>query len=325
MSLKIAVQMDDFTRLEAATDSTLCLMRAAYARGYRLFVYQPADLRSVSDGTAGKICARGAWITSWPKADALPELGAEKTLDLGTIEVLLMRQDPPFDMAYVTATYLLELLPPYILFVNHPRAVRDAPEKIFIARYPHLLPPTLISADTQAIRDFAQEHGTLVLKPLYGFGASGVIMLSPDDPPALLEGYRREQNGLPFIAQKFLPQVATGDKRVLLLDGKILGTVNRVPQPGAFLANLHAGGRAEATAVTPQEAALVMEFASDLATHGIFLAGVDIIGDKITEINVTCPSTIVDANQANGLEGAARLEEKFWDAVVHKLHRQGLN
>jgi glutathione synthase len=318
MSLKIAVQMDAFARLDVATDSTLCLMRAAYERDYRLFVYQPADLRSVSDGKAGRICARGAWVTHWQDATRVPELGAEEVLDLSLIDVLLMRQDPPFDMAYVTATYLLELLPPHVLFVNHPRAVRDAPEKIFIARYPHLQPPTLIATESAAIRAFAQEHGTLVLKPLYGFGASGVIMLNPDDPTALLEGYRHEQNGLPFIAQKFLPQVAAGDKRVLLLDGQILGTVNRVPQPGAFLANLHAGGRAEATAVTPQEKALVMEFAGDLAARGIFLAGVDIIGDKITEINVTCPSTIVDANQANGLQGAARLEEKFWDAVAHK-------
>lgn len=322
MSLKIAVQMDEFARLDAATDSTLCLMRAAFARGFRIFVYQPALLHLASDGQAGKVCARGAWLASWPQPAALPVLAAETVLDLGTVDVLMMRQDPPFDMAYVTATYLLELLPQHILFVNHPRAVRDAPEKIFIARYPHLQPPTLISADETAIRAFAQEHGTLVLKPLYGFGASGVVMLGPDDPPALLAGYRREQNGLPFIAQKFLPQVAAGDKRVLLLDGKILGTVNRVPQPGAFLANLHAGGRAEATAVTPQEAALVEEFAGDLAARGIFLAGVDIIGDKITEINVTCPSTIVDANQANGLQGAARLEEKFWDAVEHKCRAQ---
>lgn len=318
MNLKIAVQMDAFARLEAATDSTLCLMRAAFVRGYRLFVYQPADLRYVSDGAAGKVCARGAWLTAWPDVAILPVLGDEEVLDLGMIDVLLMRQDPPFDMAYVTATYLLELLPPRVLFVNHPRAVRDAPEKIFIARYPHLLPPTLISADDAAIRAFAQQHGTLVLKPLYGFGASGVIMLSPNDPLALLEGYRREQNGLPFIAQKFLPQVAAGDKRVLLLDGQILGSVNRVPQPGAFLANLHAGGRAEGTNVTPQEEALVMEFAGDLAARGIFLAGVDIIGDKITEINVTCPSTIVDANQANGLQGSGRLEVKFWDSVVRR-------
>lgn len=323
MSLRIAVQMDAFAKLEAATDSTLCLMRAAYARDHRLFVYQPADLRLVSDGQAGKICAQGAWVTNWSEAStALPQLGAMEVLDLSTVNVLLMRQDPPFDMAYVTATYLLELLPPRILFVNHPRAVRDAPEKIFIARYPHLQPPTLISSDSAAIRAFGKLHGTLVLKPLYGFGASGVIMLNPDDPVALLEGYRREQNGLPFIAQKFLPQVATGDKRVLLLDGQILGTVNRVPQTGAFLANLHAGGRAEAATVTPEEEALVMEFAGDLAARGIFLAGVDIIGDKITEINVTCPSTIVDANQANGLQGAARLEEKFWDVVARKLDGQ---
>ncbi len=320
--IRIAVQMDDFARLEPASDSTISLMRTAFARDHAVYVYEPAQLRWVSDGAHHGVMATARRIVGWDKTALLPALGAPEPLDLATLQVVLMRQDPPFDMAYVTACYLLELLPPTVWVINNPKAVRDAPEKILIARYPDLLPPTIITADSAAVVAFRAQHGTLVLKPLYGFGADGITLWQAQDDDAVLHGFAQTQNGLPFIAQQFIPQVTQGDKRVLLLDGEVFGAINRVPQPGQFLANLHVGGRAEAATVTAADMALLAHFARDLAAMGIFLAGVDIIGRYVTEINVTCPSALIEINQVQGYNGRVRLEEKFWDAVELRLSTQ---
>lgn len=315
-SVFIAIQMDAFETLDAAIDSTLLLMRAAYRRDYTLFVYRPEALRWESDDGHGRVLASGAMVTGWADDAFLPILGDATEVDLAQCDVVLMRQDPPFDMAYITATYLLELLPPSVLVINNPKAVRDAPEKIFIARYPDLLPPSLIGSDVTAIQAFQARHGQLVLKPLYGFGASGIELLPVGSDVTVIQDFCRRQQGLPFVAQKFLPQVTEGDKRILLLNGEILGAVNRVPQGGNWLANIHVGGKAEAAQVSAQEAAMVARFAPDLVQRGIFLAGIDVIGSYITEINVTCPSALLVANQANGLTGDHRLEEKFWKAAI---------
>lgn len=317
--IRIAVQMDDFARLEPESDSTVSLMRIAFGRDHQVYIYEPAQLRWVSDGTHHGVVATARRIVGWDAAAALPVLSPPELLDLATMQIVLMRQDPPFDMAYVTACYLLELLPPQVWVINNPKAVRDAPEKILIARYPELLPPTLITADLDAVTAFRAQHGTVVLKPLYGFGASGITLWQPQNDAAVLQNFAQSQDKLPFIAQRFIPQVTQGDKRVLLLDGEVFGAINRVPQPGQFLANLHVGGRAEAATVTAAETALLGHFARDLAAMGIFLAGVDIIGPYVTEINVTCPSALIEVNQVQGYSGRARLEEKFWDAVELRL------
>lgn len=319
----IAIQLDALDRLDAETDTTILLMRAAHRRGHRLFLYQPADLRWRNDGMGGSVQATGCAVLDWAEAAPLPKLATPSILSLDQTDIVLMRQEPPFDMAYITATYLLELLPPKVLVINAPQAVRDAPEKLFIARYPDLLPPTLISQDPTAIMEFRAQHGSLVLKPLYGFGAGGISLLHADAPPALLKNFCQEQNGLPFIAQKFLPEVAAGDKRIILLNGQIIGALNRVPLPGNFLANLRVGGKPEATSVTEAEAALVQRFAADLTAMGIILAGIDVIGNYVTEINVTCPGALPDINDANNLTGAERLEERFWACVEARSRQAG--
>lgn len=319
----IAIQLDALDRLNAETDTTILLMRAAHQRGHRLFLYQPAALRWHNDGVTSDVQAAGCAVLEWPESAPLPKLAAPSLLSLDQTDIVLMRQEPPFDMAYITATYLLELLPPHILVVNAPRAVRDAPEKLFITRYPDLLPPTLISNETAAIMDFRAQHGSLVLKPLYGYSAHGIGLLHADDTPKQLDNFCQQQNGLPFIVQKFLPEVAAGDKRIILLNGQIIGALNRVPQPGNFLANLRVGGKPEATSVTTAEAAMVQRFAADLTAMGIILAGIDVIGNYVTEINVTCPGGLLKINQANNLSGAERLEEQFWECVEARSRQAG--
>lgn len=315
----VAVQMDPFEKLLPEVDTTLVIMRAAAARGYELFVYTPDMLRwQHDDRSGGRVAARGAMVTGWDEGALLPRLGALREMDLAACRAVLVRQDPPFDMAYVTAGYLLELLPPEVLVVNQPRAVRDAPEKIFITRHAAITPPTLIGADVAAVEAFRALHGALVLKPLYGFGGADIRLLETTDGREVIEAYRRKLGGA-FVAQKFLPAVKEGDKRVTLIDGRVASVVNRVPQGAQFLANTHAGGRGEAAAVTAQDEALLARFAGGLARMGILHAGVDIIGGMVTEINVTCPGGMAEVNRIYALEGKARVEEKYWDMIEQRM------
>ena len=257
MALKVAIQMDPVEGINIDTDTTFALMLEAQDRGHALWVYTP-DKLSLEDG---RVLARGRPLTLQAVKGDHHRLGAWETRDLSEVDVVLMRQDPPFDMAYITATHFLEVIHPRTLVVNNPAEVRNAPEKLFVTGFPGVQPPTLVTSDREAIHDFRDRHGDIVLTPLYGGGGSGVVRLKADDPnlDALLELHAmigREQ----LVAQKFIPAVSKGDKRILLVDGEPVGAINRVPADGQVRSNLARGGRAEAVDLTAREYALLELF-----------------------------------------------------------------
>ena len=308
MSLKVAVQMDPVLRINIDTDTTFLMMLEAQARGHSLWVYEPHRL-SLEDG---EVTARGhALGLRAVKGDHAP-LGEMEVRRLAEMDVVLMRQDPPFDMAYITATHFLETIHPTTLVVNNPAEVRNAPEKLFVTGFPGLQPPTLITSDPLAIDDFRARHGDMVLKPLYGGGGSGVVRLKPDDPnlDALLELHAmigREQ----VIAQKFVPAVSKGDKRVLLVDGEPVGAINRVPADGQVRSNLAKGGRAEAVELTARDVEICRIIGPELKRRGLLFVGIDVIGDYLTEINVTSPTGGQQLKRFGGADSAAIL----WDRI----------
>jgi glutathione synthase len=228
------------------------------------------------------------------------------------MDVVLMRQDPPFDMAYITAAHFLETIHPATLVVNNPAEVRNAPEKLFVTGFPGLQPPTLITSDAQAIEDFRARHGDMVLKPLYGGAGSGVVRLNADDPnlDALLELHAMISRE-PVIAQKFVPAVAAGDKRILLVDGEPIGAINRIPAAGQVRSNLAKGGRAEAVALTARDREICDAIGMELKDRGLLFVGIDVIGDYLTEINVTSPTGAQQLKRFGGADAAARL----WDRI----------
>jgi glutathione synthase len=288
MSLRVAVQMDPVEAINIDTDTTFLMMEQAQERGHSLFVYTP-DKLSMDEG---RVFARGRPVTIKRQKGDHAVFGETKVVDMvADIDVVLMRQDPPFDMAYITATHFLDKIHPRTLVVNNPTEVRNAPEKLFVTDFPGVQPPTLITSDVEAIYDFRARHGDMVLKPLYGGGGSGVVRLKADDPnlDALLELHAmigREQ----VIAQKFIPAVSKGDKRVLLVDGEPVGAINRVPAEGQVRSNLARGGRAEAVELTKRDLELCAIIGPELKRRGLLFVGIDVIGDYLTEINVTSPT-----------------------------------
>ena len=308
MTLKVAIQMDPVEGINIDTDTTFLLMMEAQARGHSLFVYTP-DKISMDEGV---VRARGRTLTLQAVKGDHHRLGDYEVRELSEMDVILMRQDPPFDMAYITATHFLEAIHPKTLVVNNPAEVRNAPEKLFVTGFPGVQPPTLITSDVEAIYDFRARHGDMVLKPLYGGGGSGVVRLKPDDPnlDALLELHAmigREQ----VIAQKFIPAVSKGDKRVLLVDGEPIGAINRIPAEGQVRSNLARGGRAEAVELTPRDRELCAIIGPELKRRGLLLVGIDVIGDYLTEINVTSPTGAQQLKRFGGADVAAAL----WDRI----------
>ena len=309
MPLKVAVQMDPVEGINIETDTTFMMMMEAQSRGHDLWVYTP-DKLSLEDG---RVRARGRPITLRAQRGDHVTAGAMETLDLADeVDVVLMRQDPPFDMAYITATHLLERVHPGTLVVNDPAEVRNAPEKLFVTGFPGVQPPTLVTLDAQAIYDFREKHGDIVLKPLYGGGGSGVVKLKADDPnlDALLELHAmigRE----PLVAQAFVPAVVKGDKRILLVDGAPVGAINRVPASGQVRSNLARGGRAEAVELTARDQELCAIIGPDLKARGLLFVGIDVIGDYMTEINVTSPTGAQQLKRFGGADAAAIL----WDRI----------
>ena len=309
MPLKVAVQMDPVEGINIETDTTFMMMMEAQSRGHGLWVYTP-DKLSLEDG---RVRARGRPITLRAQRGDHVTAGAMETLDLADeVDVVLMRQDPPFDMAYITATHLLERVHPGTLVVNDPAEVRNAPEKLFVTGFPGVQPPTLFTLDAQAIYDFREKHGDIVLKPLYGGGGSGVVKLKADDPnlDALLELHAmigRE----PLVAQAFVPAVVKGDKRILLVDGAPVGAINRVPASGQVRSNLARGGRAEAVELTARDQELCAIIGPDLKARGLLFVGIDVIGDYMTEINVTSPTGAQQLKRFGGADAAAIL----WDRI----------
>ena len=308
MALKVAIQMDPVEGINIHTDTTFLMMETAQARGHSLWVYRPERLALEE----GKVTARGRPVTLRREIGNHFTAGETETRDLSEFDVVLMRQDPPFDMAYITATHLLERIHPQTLVVNNPAEVRNAPEKLFVTGFEGVQPPTLITSDIEAIADFRARHGDMVLKPLYGGGGSGVARLKADDPnlDALLELHAmigRE----PVIAQKFLPAVAKGDKRILLVDGEPVGAINRVPAEGQVRSNLRVGGRAEQIELTARDKELCAIIGPELKRRGLLFVGIDVIGDFLTEINVTSPTGAQQLKRFTGIDATAHL----WDRI----------
>ncbi len=309
MGLAVAIQMDPIDTINIDADSTFALALEAQARGHALYHYLPRAL-TLRDG---RLFARGRALEVRRQRGNHHRFGAFEELDLAGFDIVLMRQDPPFDMAYITATHLLELLPEDgPLVVNDPAAVRNAPEKLFVLRFRDLMPPTLLTLDPAEIRAFWQEHGEIVLKPLFGNGGAGVFHLRPGDDNlnSLLEMYASVYRE-PVMVQRYLPEVRQGDKRVILVEGEPVGAVNRVPAAGEARANLHVGGRAQRTELTARERDICAAIGPALRAQGLVFVGIDVIGDWMTEINVTSPTGIQEIYRLGGVD----IAPKIWDAI----------
>ncbi|WP_041634706.1 glutathione synthase [Magnetospirillum gryphiswaldense] len=308
MSLAVAIQMDPMDSININADSTFVLALEAQRRGHALFHYLPTDLALKN----GRVMA---WIRP---LQVRRELGNHFTLDepqlvdLATMDVVLMRQDPPFDMAYITATHLLEHIHPATLVVNDPVHVRNAPEKLLVTHFPGLMPPTLITTDRRQIMEFRKEFKDLVIKPLFGNGGAGVFHVKPDDENlnSLLEMFTQLYRE-PVMVQQYLPAVRQGDKRIILVDGKPAGAVNRVPQAGEARSNLHVGGTAMKAELTARDREICDAIGPTLRARGLVFVGIDVIGTYLTEINVTSPTGIQEINRFDDV----RVEAQIWDAI----------
>jgi glutathione synthase len=312
MPLTVAIQMDPIERIDIAGDSTFALALEAQARSHVLLYYGPRDL-TLRDGLVTARCR--ALTVRNQKGDHFT-VGESLVQDLSETDVVLMRQDPPFDMAYITATHLLERIHPATLVVNDPFHVRNAPEKLFVTLFRDLMPPTLITSDREEIRAFRAEHNDIILKPLYGNGGAGVFRVKPEDENfgTMLEmftAFYRE----PIIVQRYVPEVRKGDKRILLVDGEFAGAINRVPANGEARANMHVGGKPEHTMLTAREEFICKSIGPELKARGLIFAGIDVIGDHLTEINVTSPTGIWEVKRFGGPDAAVLV----WDAVERRL------
>lgn len=306
--LRIAIQMDEVASLKPRTDSTLLIGLEAQARGYELYYYTPDKLTWCD----GKITAAGYRITLHPDPEHYYDLGEVTTLDLTTMDVVLLRQDPPFHMPYITTTYLLEMLPPKTLVLNNPASVRNHPEKLFPALLRQFMPPTLITADVGEIEHFYYQHKDIIIKPLYGFGGRSVLRLKDGDDNfhALLE-VQFFASKEPVMVQAFLPEVKTGDRRIILIDGKVGGVMGRIPAENEIRANFRVGGTAAKAELTPKQREVCDLLGPMLKEKGLIFAGIDMIGDYLTEVNLTSPTGMVQMNKLYGI----KLEAMFWDAV----------
>ncbi|MCB2102938.1 MAG: glutathione synthase [Rhodobacterales bacterium] len=312
MSLAVAIQMDPIDSIDIDGDSTFVLALEAQRRGHVLYHYLPQDLAF----SGGQVRARARPLQVRREKGNHFTLGEPRTMDLGTeADVVLMRQDPPFDMAYITATHLLEHIHPKTLVVNDPVHVRNAPEKLFVAHFPHLMPPTLIASDMAEIRAFRAEYKDIIVKPLYGNGGAGVFHIAPGDDNlnALLEMFT-ERSREPVMVQQYLPQVRAGDKRIILIDGQAAGAVNRVPQEGEARSNMHVGGRAEPSDLTDREREICAAIGPALKERGLLFVGIDVIGPWLTEINVTSPTGLQEIDRFMGVS----LESDIWDAIERR-------
>jgi glutathione synthase len=311
MSLNVAVQMDPIERINIRGDSTFALLLEAQARGYPVSYYTP-DQMALRDG---KVSATVRPLTVRDKAGDHFTLGEPRHGALDTFDVVLLRQDPPFDLAYITSTHMLERIQPKTLVVNDPAHVRNAPEKVFVTEFPDLMPPTLITRDLETIKKFRAEHGDIVMKPLYGKGGEAVFRLAPEDLnfgslyDLFVVTFRE-----PWVVQKFLPAVKEGDKRIILVDGEFAGAVNRVPAPDDLRSNMVRGGAAQATELSDREREICATLGPHLRQRGLLFVGIDVIDGHLTEINVTSPTGIRAVARLGGPDAAA----KIWDVIEAK-------
>ncbi len=308
MSLHVAIQMDPIESVDIDADSTFALALEAAARGHRLLHYLPNALSLVE----GKVIASARTLEVRREHGNHFSLGAPEPVDLTLVDVVLMRQDPPFDMAYITATHLLERIHPETLVVNDPAQVRNAPEKLFVTHFEGVMPPTLITTDRDQILAFRDRHQDIIVKPLYGNGGAGVFHIEPgnENLNVLLELFT-ELYREPIVVQRYLPEVRAGDKRIILVNGEAVGAINRVPPEGEARSNLHVGGRAEQSALTAREQKICATIGPALKERGLIFTGIDVIGDYLTEINVTSPTGLQEIARFDGTNPAGLI----WDAI----------
>jgi glutathione synthase len=311
MSLSVAVQMDHVATIRIAGDSTFALLLEAQARGHRLFHYTP-DRLMLRGGTVSAVLEPLA-VADEPGSHY--RLGEGVLTDLSDMDVVLLRQDPPFDMAYVTTTHLLERIHPRTLVVNDPTEVRNAPEKLFVMDFPELMPETLITRDAEAIRAFRKEFGDIVMKPLYGNGGQGVFRVKPEDENfgSLMDLFTTQFRE-PWVVQRYLPAVRAGDKRIILVDGEFAGAVNRVPAPDDLRSNMVRGGAAETTELSAREREICETIGPALRQRGLLFVGIDVIGGLLTEINVTSPTGLRAISRLGGPDIASAI----WKAIEAK-------
>lgn len=320
-SLNVAVQMDPMDSINIDGDSTFALMLEAQRRGHTLWHYEVRQM-TLAEGKATPGAKRTERLTAVAHKVTVQRVrGAHfsfapaETLDLATMDVVLMRQDPPFDMAYITATHMLEHIHPQTLVVNAPASVRNAPEKLLVTHFPELMPPTLITWDAAAIRAFRAQHRDIIVKPLFGNGGAGVFRIKPDDEnlASLLEMHWARSRE-PLMVQRYEPAVRKGDKRIILIDGEPMGAINRVPAEGEARSNMHVGGRPEAIDLTPRDREICAAIGPLLRQQGLIFVGIDVIGDWLTEINVTSPTGIQEVLRFGGADLAAAV----WDSIEAK-------
>jgi glutathione synthase len=311
MKLNVAVQMDPIARINIRGDSTFALLLEAQKRGHSLSYYTPDKLSLRGE----ELVAPVQHLTVRDEAGDHFTLGEAKREPMTNFDVVLLRQEPPFDIAYITSTHLLERIHPKTLVVNDPASVRNAPEKMFVLNFPQLMPPTLISRDLDEINSFRDQHGAVVMKPLHGHGGAAVFRVLPQDMNfgSLFDMFSvtfRE----PWVIQRFLPEVRHGDKRIILVDGEFAGAVNRVPAPDDLRSNMVRGGAAQATELSPREREICDTLGPALRERGLLFVGIDVIDGNLTEINVTCPTGIRAIQRLNGPDVAARI----WDTIEAK-------
>jgi glutathione synthase len=315
MSLAVAIQMDPIQGINIDADSTFVLALEAQRRGHLLYHYLPRDLALREQ----RVCATARRLeVRRVKGDHFT-LGPPERIDLAVMDVVLMRQDPPFDMAYITATHLLEHIHPATLVVNDPVSVRNAPEKLFVTHFQGLMPPTLITASWDEVRAFRAEHGDVILKPLFGNGGAGVFHVKPGDENlnALMELFTQIYRE-PLVVQRYVPEVRRGDKRIILVEGEPVGAINRVPMEGEARSNMHVGGRPEPATLAARDREICAAIGPALKAKGLLFAGIDVIGDYLTEINVTSPTGIQEIDRFDGVA----IEAMIWDAIEARRSRR---
>ena len=312
MALNVAFQMDHIRSINIDADSTFVLALEAERRGHKLFHYLPRQLAFAG----GRLTATAEPMRVRRKKGDHFTLGEPRMIDLAEMDVVMLRQDPPFDMGYITTTHLLEHVHPKTLVVNDPAEVRNAPEKLFVTRFPKLMPPTLISSEREPILAFRKRHKDIILKPLFGNGGAGVFHVGPEDENmnALLEMFTRFYRE-PIVAQKYLPEVRTGDRRIILIDGEAAGAINRIPAKGEARANMHVGARPVRAKLSRRDREICEAIGPELKARGLIFVGIDVIGGYLTEINVTSPTGLQEIDRFDKVN----LEARIWDAIEKRL------
>lgn len=312
MAVKVALQMDPVETINIKADSSFVMGLEALKRGYELYYYLPDELTFKNH----QVTAPLKPLKLYNNADKFYEIGFAHDTNLAEMDVILMRQDPPFDMGYITATHFLEHLREHVLIVNDPLEVRNAPEKLLVTYFPELIPRTVITRSLSEAEAFFEQEGRMIMKPLYGNGGAGVFYLQEGDKNlASLHELFTQSAPEPYILQQYIPEISEGDKRIILIDGEAVGAVNRIPQKQASRANFHSGGQAGKTTLTDREMEICQRIGPTLKDKGLIFAGIDVIGPYLTEINVTSPTGIQEINRLD----ETKLEAKLWDVLDQKL------